>query len=186
MKKVVAVALFITLGGALLALVARRPTNIKVFVRDDSPSAIEEAALIKDTSTQRSVDHYLKLAEAEHQRQVAAAVALRKQQSAAAKRRAGRAKPQPEQRRAVLGTGGDIAMRIARCEGYPRYVYADHGPGSSASGKYGFVDGTWANYKGYSRAMYAPESIQDEKFWMVWANGAGASHWAASRSCWAR
>lgn len=53
-------------------------------------------------------------------------------------------------------------------------------PTSTASGKYQFLDSTWAGYGGYARAKDAPESVQDEKFEQTWAGGAGASHWAAS------
>lgn len=50
-------------------------------------------------------------------------------------------------------------------------------PNSSASGKWQILDSTWANYKGYSRAMYAPESVQDERAAQIYAGGAGRSAW---------
>lgn len=52
-------------------------------------------------------------------------------------------------------------------------------PTSTASGKWQFLDSTWAGYGGYSRAMYAPESVQDAKAAALWAGGAGCSHWSA-------
>lgn len=49
---------------------------------------------------------------------------------------------------------------------------------SSASGAYQIIDGTWANFGGYSHASYAPPSVQDEKAAQLWAGGAGSFHWA--------
>jgi hypothetical protein len=52
-------------------------------------------------------------------------------------------------------------------------------PTSSASGKWQFIDSTWAGFGGYARASHAPESVQDEKARQLWAGGAGCSHWSA-------
>jgi hypothetical protein len=81
-----------------------------------------------------------------------------------------------------------VLDRIANCEGYPRFVYLDHGPESTASGKYGFVDGTWRSYRGflgarYARAMQAPELVQDlvaQRLLEV----EGTDPWDASAKCW--
>ncbi len=47
-----------------------------------------------------------------------------------------------------LESGGDYTARAA---------------GSSASGAYGFIDGSWAGYGGYPRAWLAPPEVQDAK-----------------------
>ena len=52
-------------------------------------------------------------------------------------------------------------------------------PSSSASGKWQFLDSTWAGYGGYSSAYMAPESVQDGKARELWAGGAGCGHWNA-------
>jgi hypothetical protein len=52
-------------------------------------------------------------------------------------------------------------------------------PTSSASGKWQFLDSTWAGFGGYARASHAPESVQDAKAAQLWAGGAGCSHWSA-------
>lgn len=78
-----------------------------------------------------------------------------------------------------------IRDRIARCEGWPRYVHRDHGPRSTASGKFGFLDSTWNGYGGYRRAMDAPEHVQDAAFDALYAR-AGTRPWNASRRCWQR
>lgn len=76
---------------------------------------------------------------------------------------------------------GGIAACIAKYEsgGNPRA----QNPNSSASGLYQFIDGTWNNYGGYSRAMHAPVSVQTAKFYEVWAGGRGAHHWVVAHKC---
>lgn len=82
----------------------------------------------------------------------------------------------------------DVLHRIASCEGWPHYVHADHGPESSASGKYGFLDGTWRRWRGehgasFARAMHAPEWVQDRAALALYRH-AGTAPWDASRGCW--
>lgn len=52
-------------------------------------------------------------------------------------------------------------------------------PHSTASGKWQFLDSTWAGYGGYAKARYAPEKIQDAKARQLWAGGRGCGHWGA-------
>lgn len=52
-------------------------------------------------------------------------------------------------------------------------------PHSTASGKWQFLNSTWAGYGGYAEAWMAPESVQDAKARQLWAGGAGCSHWSA-------
>lgn len=52
-------------------------------------------------------------------------------------------------------------------------------PRSTASGKWQFLDSTWARYGGYAKARHAPESVQDAKARLLWAGGRGCSHWSA-------
>lgn len=51
--------------------------------------------------------------------------------------------------------------------------------GSTASGIYQFVRGTWAGYGGYLNAADAPVHVQVAKAREVWAGGRGCSHWSA-------
>lgn len=50
---------------------------------------------------------------------------------------------------------------------------------STASGKWQFLRSTWANFRGYVNAADAPWQVQDEKARLLWADGAGCSHWKA-------
>lgn len=54
--------------------------------------------------------------------------------------------------------------------------YNAQNPSSTASGKYQFLDSTWANFEGYARAVYAPPVVQDEKARQTWASHPSA--WA--------
>lgn len=74
-----------------------------------------------------------------------------------------------------------IAACIAKYEsgGNPRA----QNPHSSASGLFQFVDGTWNHFGGYARAMYAPVSVQLQKFYIVWNGGRGAGNWVVAPKC---
>lgn len=74
-----------------------------------------------------------------------------------------------------------IAACIAKYEsgGNPRA----QNPHSTASGLFQFVNGTWNHFGGYARAMYAPVSVQLQKFYIVWDGGRGASNWIVAPKC---
>jgi hypothetical protein len=93
-------------------------------------------------------------------------------------------------------SGYPINIAIADCESgdrlangrarhYSYDIHQDNVSGSTASGKYQFVNGTWHSVTGLSgRAADYPEETQDAAFWKLWAGGAGAHNWNASRGCW--
>jgi hypothetical protein len=58
-------------------------------------------------------------------------------------------------------TLANVLLTIRTKESDGNYTaQADKG---SASGAYQFTDGTWANFRGYRRALHAPPEVQDEK-----------------------
>lgn len=74
--------------------------------------------------------------------------------------------------------GGQLpTCRVLACEsgGNP----TAQNPRSSASGLWQILDSTWAGFGGYARALHAPWQVQNEKAALLWAGGAGRSHWAA-------
>lgn len=89
----------------------------------------------------------------------------------------------------------DIATVVADCESgdrlangrarYGSYDLRAENSHSSASGKFQFISSTWTAVTGKPAPASAyPENVQDAAFRELWAGGRGASHWAASRSCW--
>ncbi len=54
-------------------------------------------------------------------------------------------------------------------------------PRSTASGKWQFLDSTWAGFGGVRKARYADERTQDTKARLLWNHGRGCSHWNACR-----
>ncbi len=96
---------------------------------------------------------------------------------------------------AAVGTGGasvggtaasgGIAAHIRRCESGGNYrAQNSH---STASGAYQFVNATWTGVTGLAppASAYSP-ATQDRAFVKLWAGGAGARNWNASRRCWGR
>lgn len=75
-----------------------------------------------------------------------------------------------------------ILNTIRQCESRQDYTVVNK-RGSSASGAYQFLDGTWNNYAGYRRAKDAPAQIQDEKARLTF-DTSGTRPWLASQSCW--
>ena len=61
----------------------------------------------------------------------------------------------------IGGDMGAILQTIRTLESGGQYQA--QAPGSSASGAYQFIDSTWANYGGYTRAVHAPPEVQDAK-----------------------
>ncbi|MBA2706119.1 MAG: transglycosylase family protein [Blastocatellia bacterium] len=74
-----------------------------------------------------------------------------------------------------------ILIKIRQCES--RGNYQAQNSRSTASGAYQFIDGTWANYKGYQKAKHAPNHIQDEKALLTYQRS-GTTPWNASKQCW--
>lgn len=88
-----------------------------------------------------------------------------------------------------------IAERIADCESgewdshgkpVPHSYHVHLAPNyAGASGKYQFMPGTWRSVTGLAPpASNYSEQVQDRAFLKLWNNGAGASNWVESRSCW--
>lgn len=83
--------------------------------------------------------------------------------------------------RPPLPAGGALLARIRWCES--RNNYTAYNPRSGASGAYQYLKSTWAGYKGYSEARFAPPAIQDERAAFDLAR-LGPRPWYASRRCW--
>jgi hypothetical protein len=49
--------------------------------------------------------------------------------------------------------------------------------GSTASGKFQFIRGSWGNFRGYLNAADAPERVQDDRARQLYDHGRGGSHW---------
>lgn len=74
--------------------------------------------------------------------------------------------------------GGDLPpCYVAQRESHGDYNAQN--PTSTASGKWQFLDSTWANFEGYPRAALAPPGVQDEKARQLWNGGQGCGHWLA-------
>jgi hypothetical protein len=86
--------------------------------------------------------------------------------------------PAPAAEPATGRCGGDLPPCYVMMRESGGNIRAQN-PSSTASGKWQFLDSTWAGYGGYSSAYLAPESVQEAKARQLWAGGAGCSHWNA-------
>lgn len=84
----------------------------------------------------------------------------------------------------------DLERRIGGCESSGRpygplrwHILNDHHR-SSSSGAFQIVKGTWARFKGYSEARFAPPEVQILRMRQLLHSRKGAGHWRASRGCW--
>lgn len=76
--------------------------------------------------------------------------------------------------------GWAIPEHIVMCESGGDYTAENGGSrwaGSTASGAYQIIDGTWGGYGGYDHAADAPPSVQDERAAQIWNGGAGRGNW---------
>lgn len=64
---------------------------------------------------------------------------------------------------------GDYTLKIG---GY-------HPERRTASGTYMITKGTWNWFAGYREAYLAPPYLQDQKAALLWAGGAGKTHWSS-------
>lgn len=69
------------------------------------------------------------------------------------------------------------ACRVLACESGGNPTADNPSPASSASGLWQFLDGTWAGYGGYARAMHAPPSVQHDAAFALWSRS-GWSPWS--------
>ena len=88
---------------------------------------------------------------------------------------------------AYSGGPSGILRRIGGCESAGSASapidYTAQNPVSTASGGYQILDSTWADYDGYSKAKYAPPSVQDEKALLLY-EADGTHPWVSSEACW--
>lgn len=75
-----------------------------------------------------------------------------------------------------------IRRGVDVCQRESQYIIDIYNPSEDASGKYQFIRSTWAGYGGYRNAADAPESVQDDKARMLWADGRGCKHWIHCRT----
>lgn len=208
-----AVGTFIALilSSALIAAVASSPNPITIEAAGLSPDdgvEIRQAMELREAAESEAhrKRHEAILRWDAALKEAAAREAAEKARKEAAAKRAAEASrsravsyTRPRGASPYPGMAQRASVAISSCEGGLPYLNKDHGgsPGSGASGKYGFVDGTWNGLDGnksnggffydgvlYPRALNAPESVQDAGFYILWNDGAGWTHWTPSIGCW--
>jgi hypothetical protein len=74
---------------------------------------------------------------------------------------------------------GDPAIWNGSCHAPVGWLGSSPCGTSSASGLWQFIRSTWNDFAGYVNAADAPVEVQNQKAALVWAGGAGCSHWSA-------
>lgn len=118
--------------------------------------------------------------EAEKQRQAAIAAQKKKEQEQAkiAQQKQQAPAQQTNSGPATGRCGGDLPPCYVMMR-ESRGIITARNPSSTASGKWQFLNSTWAGFGGYAEAWMAPESVQDAKARILWDGGRGCSHWSA-------
>jgi len=154
----------------------------EIHVMNMKKLAAEKAAAQRIAAAKakaKAIAHAKYLARVKAERIAAEKAAKRKAEKTAKSVKVKKAvKPKTHSKKVSLA---GIAACIAKYEsgGNPRA----QNPSSSASGLFQFIDGTWNHFGGYARAMYAPVSVQLQKFYIIWNGGRGAHHWVVAPKC---
>lgn len=171
------------------SVATRAPATTATTTTTDPGPTAAEIKLLSDATRLIAIDRWVTTTnnaeawyrEAAEQARAAAARAEARRDAANAERRSTQPHPDAAPRAAQQGTGrcgGDLPPCYVMMRESGGNIRAKN-PSSSASGKWQFLDSTWAGFGGYARASQAPESVQDAKARALWAGGAGCSHWNA-------